>query len=155
GMSLGDARCLYELGHAEGFEVAALAARLELDLGCVSRAVSRLAQRGLVSKRVSAEDARARSVVITARGRTQLAAIDRRANHRLDAWLASKPGAVVDELAGSLQAFFGGENERISIRAPRPGAIGHIIARHGEIYVGEFGYPPVFESYVVSAFGDF
>ena len=39
--------------------------------------------------------------------------------------------------------------------APRPGAIGHIIARHGEIYVAEFGYPPVFEHYVVQAFGEF
>src|SRR5438552_12478500 len=106
GMSLGEARCLYELGHAEGFDLSALSARLELDLGYVSRAVSRLVQRGLVTKRVSAADARARSVVITAKGRTQLAAIDRRANHRLDAWLASKPGAVVDDLAGSLRAFF-------------------------------------------------
>jgi DNA-binding MarR family transcriptional regulator/GNAT superfamily N-acetyltransferase len=173
GMSLGEARCLYELGHAEGFDLSALSARLELDLGYVSRAVSRLALRGLVTKRVSAADARARSVVITAKGRTQLAAIDRRANQRLDAWLASKPGPAVDELAGSLRAFFAGANAggavgpeqrsegrsenkiRIAIRAPRPGAVGHIIARHGEIYVGEMGYPPVFESYVVQAFGDF
>jgi DNA-binding MarR family transcriptional regulator/GNAT superfamily N-acetyltransferase len=155
GMSLGEARCLYELGHAEGFDLSALSARLELDLGYVSRAVSRLVQRGLVTKRVSAADARARSVVITAKGRTQLAAIDRRANHRLDAWLASKPGAVVDDLAGSLRAFFATADRPIAIRAPRPGAIGHIIARHGEIYVGEMSYPPVFESYVVQAFGDF
>jgi DNA-binding MarR family transcriptional regulator/GNAT superfamily N-acetyltransferase len=155
GMSLGEARCLYELGHSDGFDLSALAARLDLDLGYVSRAVSRLAQRGLVTKHVGTADARSRSVVITAKGRTQLAAIDRRANHRLDAWLASKPGAVVDDLAGSLRAFFGGPSDRISIRGPRPGAIGHIIARHGEIYVAEFGYPPVFESYVVRAFGDF
>lgn len=155
GMSLGEARCLYELGHADGFEVSALAAQLDLDLGYVSRAVSRLAQRGLVSKRVSAADARARSVVITAKGRGQLAAIDQRANHRLDAWLASKPAPAVHELAGSLQAFFGAASDRIAVRDPRPGEIGHIIARHGEIYVTEFGYPPVFESYVVRAFGDF
>ena len=163
GMSLGEARCLYELGHSEGsgsltpggFDLSALAARLDLDLGYVSRAVSRLAQRGLVSKRVSAADARSRSVVITARGRAQLATIDQRANHRLDAWLASKPGAAVHDLAESLHAFFGAESDRITVRDPRPGEIGHIIARHGAIYVEEFGYPPVFESYVVRAFGDF
>ncbi|HSR97464.1 MAG TPA: helix-turn-helix domain-containing GNAT family N-acetyltransferase [Kofleriaceae bacterium] len=169
-MSLGEARCLYELGHAHGFDLSALSARLELDLGYVSRAVSRLVQRGLVTKRISDADARARSVVITAKGRTQLAAIDRRANHRLDAWLASKPRPAVDDLAGSLRAFFATSDDdrteprsegqsddkhEISIRAPRPGAIGHIIARHGEIYVGEMGYPPVFESYVVQAFADF
>lgn len=154
GMSLGEARCLYELGHSDGFEISALAARLDLDLGYVSRAVSRLAERGLVSKRVGRRDARARSVGITARGAKQLAALDRRANHRLDAWLAAKPAGVVDELAGSLQAFFGTASDRIVVRDPRPGAIGHIIARHGEIYVAELGYPPVFERYVVRAFGD-
>jgi DNA-binding MarR family transcriptional regulator/GNAT superfamily N-acetyltransferase len=155
GMSLGEARCLYELGHSDGFEMSALAERLDLDLGYVSRVVSRLAERGLVSKRVGDRDARARSVGITAKGARQLAALDQRADRRLDAWLASKPAAVVDDLAGSLRAFFGADSERIVIREPRPGSIGHIIARHGEIYVGELGYPPVFEHYVVQAFGDF
>lgn len=154
GMSLGEARCLYELGHSEGFDISALAARLELDLGYVSRAVSRLAGRGLVTKRVAAGDARARSVVITRRGKTQLAALEVRADRRLDAWLASKPAPVVDELAGSLHALFGAGG-RIVLRDPRPGEIGRIIARHGEIYVAELGYPEVFEGYVVQAFADF
>jgi DNA-binding MarR family transcriptional regulator/ribosomal protein S18 acetylase RimI-like enzyme len=154
GMSLGEARCLYELGHSDGFEISALAARLDLDLGYVSRVVSRLAERGLVSKRVGRRDARARSVGITAKGARQLAALDRRSNRRLDAWLASKPTPVVDDLAGSLRAFFGAGSDRIVVREPRPGAIGHIIARHGEIYVAELGYPPVFERYVVQAFSD-
>jgi DNA-binding MarR family transcriptional regulator/GNAT superfamily N-acetyltransferase len=154
GMSLGEARCLYELGHSTGFEVSELAARLDLDLGYVSRVVSRLSERGLVSKRVGRRDPRARSLGITAKGARQLAALDRRTDRRLDAWLASKPAAVVDDLAGSLRAFFGADTGRVAIRDPRPGAIGHIIARHGEIYVEELGYPPVFEHYVVQAFGE-
>src|SRR5262249_54004809 len=113
GMSLGEARCLYELGHSDGFELSALAGKLDLDLGYVSRAVSRLAQRGLVSKRVGAADARARRIVITQKGKRQLAAIEKRANVRLDAWLASKPRPVVDGLAGSLRAFFGAGSDRI------------------------------------------
>ncbi|HEU4735233.1 MAG TPA: helix-turn-helix domain-containing protein, partial [Kofleriaceae bacterium] len=59
GMSLCEARCLYELGHSEGLEVSALAGRLDLDLGYISRVVSRLAARGLVSKQIAASDARA------------------------------------------------------------------------------------------------
>jgi GNAT superfamily N-acetyltransferase len=35
------------------------------------------------------------------------------------------------------------------------GAIGHIIARHGEIYARDFGYPIEFEHYVVQAFAGF
>jgi DNA-binding MarR family transcriptional regulator/GNAT superfamily N-acetyltransferase len=155
GMSLGEARCLWELGHSEGLEISALAHRLDLDLGYVSRAVSRLAARGLVTKRVAASDARARSVVITARGSRQLAGLELRANRRLDAWLAAKPRPAIDRLVGGLQALYGAGDARIAIRAPRPGAIGHIIARHGEIYVAEFGYPAVFEHYVVQAFAGF
>jgi ribosomal protein S18 acetylase RimI-like enzyme len=153
-MSLGEARCLWELGHTDGFEISALAGRLDLDLGYVSRAVSRLATQGLVTKRVAAGDARARSVVITARGAQQLGALEQRANRRLDAWLAAKPAAAVDRLTGGLEALFGPGDARAAIRGPRPGEIGHIIARHGELYA-ELGYPPVFERYVVQAFGDF
>src|SRR5215468_12650074 len=155
GMSLGEARCLWELGHSDGFEISALAKRLDLDLGYVSRAVSRLVARGLVTKRVAASDARARSVVITARGARQLAGLELRANRRLDAWLAAKPRPAIDRLVGGLEALYGAGDPRIAIRAPRPGAIGHLIARHGEIYVAEFGYPPEFEHYVVQAFGEF
>lgn len=155
GMSLGEARCLWELGHSDGLEISALARHLELDLGYVSRAVSRLAARGLVTKRVAAGDARARSVVITARGARQLGGMELRANRRLDAWLAAKPRPAIDRLVGGLEALYGAGDPRIAIRAPRPGAIGHIIARHGEIYVAELGYPAIFERYVVQAFAGF
>jgi len=155
GLSLGEARCLYELGHTDALEVSALAGRLDLDLGYVSRVVSRLASRGLLSKRVEARDARARSIVITAKGRARLAVLDGHTNRRLAAWLASKPAAAVDELVGGLRAFVGGSGGRVVVRGPRPGSIGHVIARHAEIYGTEFGYPDVFEGYVVQAFGDF
>jgi len=155
GLSLGEARCLYDLGHTPGLDISTLAEQLDLDLGYVSRVVSRLAARGLVTKRVAPRDGRARSVVLTAKGTRQLAALDRHANHRLDAWLSTKPAPAVDQLASGLRAFIGDDNPRVVLRDPRPGAIGHIIARHGEIYVAEFGYPPAFEGYVVQAFGEF
>jgi ribosomal protein S18 acetylase RimI-like enzyme len=43
----------------------------------------------------------------------------------------------------------------IVIAPARPGDLGRIITRHVEIYCGEFGYPPVFEHYVIQAFADF
>jgi DNA-binding MarR family transcriptional regulator/GNAT superfamily N-acetyltransferase len=155
GLSVGEARCLYELGHADGLELSALAERLDLDLGHVSRIVSRLAARGLVSKRIDRRDARARSIVITAKGGQQLAVLERHANRRLDAWLGSKPAPLVERMLGGLRAFVGQDDERIVVRAPRPGVIGHIIARHGEIYARDSGYPAVFEHYVVQAFAEF
>jgi DNA-binding MarR family transcriptional regulator/GNAT superfamily N-acetyltransferase len=154
GLSLGEARCLYELGHADALELSALAHRLGLDLGYVSRVISRLASRGLVSKRVEPRDARARSLGLTAKGKTRLAALDRHANRRLGAWLDAKPGPAVDDLVNGLRGFLGRTDERIVLRGPRAGELGHIIARHGEIYQGELGYPDTFEGYVAVAFGE-
>lgn len=150
GFSLGEARCLYELGHADGFEISALARQLNLDLGYVSRVVSRLAARGLVAKQAAARDPRARAATITAKGRARLAVLDRHANRRLTAWLAGKPAAAVAELTGGLRAFYG-EPERVVVRGPRPGSMGIIVARHAEIYTREFGYAPAFEGYVMQA----
>lgn len=161
GLSVGEARCLYEVGHADGLAISALAARLELDLGHVSRIVSRLAERKLVSKRVGASDARARSVVVTARGATELAKLDKRANARLDTWLADKPAPIVARLVDGVRAFVGAADAHATpaaaslvIRDARPGDLGHIIARHGVLYT-DLGYPPVFEHYVIQAFADF
>src|SRR5882724_10251595 len=146
GLTLGEARCLYELGHTDdpghGLEVSALAERLDLDLGYTSRVVSRLVDRKLVVKRVERRDARARSLVLTAAGRRQLAALDRLANRRLAGWLATKPAPAVGRLLGGLRAFVGeaapqapaSADERVVMRDPRPGSIGHVIARHGEMY---------------------
>ncbi len=174
GLTVGEARCLYELGHADGLALSALAERLDLDLGYVSRMVSRLAERGLLSKRIGAHDARARSLIVTARGARHLAVLDDHANQRLTAWLATRPAVAVDQLAHGLRAF--AEPARatsaatspaassatpaparagVVIRGPRPGSIGRIIARHGELYVGDLGYPAVFEHYVVQAFSGF
>jgi DNA-binding MarR family transcriptional regulator/GNAT superfamily N-acetyltransferase len=155
GLSVGEARCLYELGHADEIEVSALADRLDLDLGYTSRVVSRLVTRRLASKRALPGDGRSRSIAITAKGQQRLGVLDRRANRRLGDWLASKPASAVEQLVGGLQALLGAAGERIAIRAPRAGAIGHIIARHAEIYVADFGYPPTFERYVAQAFGEF
>jgi DNA-binding MarR family transcriptional regulator/GNAT superfamily N-acetyltransferase len=161
GLTLGEARCLFEIGHADGLEISALAAQLDLDLGHISRVVSRLVARRLVAKRISKHDARARSLTLTSKGARLLAGLDRAANQRLDDWLATRTPRVVDQLLTGLRAFVAGPGAEPAARPPvvlgppRPGAIGHIIARHGEMYTGEFGYPAAFEHYVVQAFSAF
>jgi DNA-binding MarR family transcriptional regulator/ribosomal protein S18 acetylase RimI-like enzyme len=157
GLSLPEVRCLYELGHAESLEISVLAKHLDLDVGHVSRVVSRLVARGLVSKRIEPRDARARSLVVTAKGKTRLAALDRDADRRLASWLGQKSAPAVDELVTGLRGFLGqgrSSDDRVVLRGPRPGSLGHIIARHGEIYHSEFDYPASFEGYVAVAFGE-
>jgi DNA-binding MarR family transcriptional regulator/predicted N-acetyltransferase YhbS len=155
GLSLGEARCLYELGQAAGLAVSALADALGLDLGYVSRVVSRLAAQRLVTKRAEGGDGRSRRVMLTAAGRARLARMERQADLRIDGWLRSKPGDGVDGLLDGLRAFLGPADRRPEIRDARRGDVGRIIARHAEIYDAEFHYPPSFEGYVVEAFADF
>jgi DNA-binding MarR family transcriptional regulator/GNAT superfamily N-acetyltransferase len=157
GLSLGEGRSLYELGLTPGLSPSALAKRLNLDLGYVSRVITRLVGAGLAQKR-RADDRRMRHIELTHRGKTRLAALASRTDARLSAWLSSKPPATLAELERGLGAFLKSPPEappNARIRAARPGDVGRIITRHGEIYVGEFGYPPSVESYIVDAFAKF
>ncbi len=155
GLSLGEARCVYELGQENGLALTALAERLELDLGYVSRVVSRLAGRGLATKRAGLSDGRSRTVQLTRKGRAQLARLDRQANERFDALVARKPASAVESLVVGLQGWMLTQaSVDVVLRNPRPGEIGRIITRHAELYAA-LGYPPEFERYVVDAFGDF
>src|SRR5713101_5033673 len=67
GLSLGEARCLYELGLSPGLSPSELAARLSLDLGYVSRVLTRLVDSGLAQKR-RGKDKRVRHIELTRRG---------------------------------------------------------------------------------------
>lgn len=154
GLALAEARCVYELGLAGGLDVSALASRLELDLGYVSRVVSRLVARGLAAKSTADDDRRGRRVVLTRSGRMKLAALDERANARIGGWLRGKPAGSVERLAIGLEGFVDA-GAPITIGDARPGHIGRIIARHGELYAEEHGYPSHFERYVVEAFASF
>ncbi|APR80202.1 Acetyltransferase [Minicystis rosea] len=155
GLSLGEARCLYELGQVDGITISALAQELGLDLGYVSRALSRLVAQRLAAKHVEKRDRRAQRVVLTQKGRRQLARLEERADHRVDTWLEAKPAPRVGALLAGLQGFLDDAGSSVEIRDARPGEIGRIITRHAEIYGPERGYPDAFEHYVVEAFAKF
>jgi DNA-binding MarR family transcriptional regulator/GNAT superfamily N-acetyltransferase len=79
GRPLGEARLIYEIGH-DGAELRALRARLELDSGYVSRLLRSLERQGLVKGEAAAGDGRVRRVRLTAKGRREVAELDRRAD---------------------------------------------------------------------------
>ncbi|HEX6841307.1 MAG TPA: helix-turn-helix domain-containing GNAT family N-acetyltransferase [Stellaceae bacterium] len=79
GRPLGEARLLYEIGR-DGGEVRALRARLELDSGYMSRLLRSLERQGLVGRERAASDGRVRRVRLTAKGRREVAELDRRSD---------------------------------------------------------------------------
>jgi DNA-binding MarR family transcriptional regulator/GNAT superfamily N-acetyltransferase len=79
GRPLGASRLLYEIGR-DGAEVRDLRARLELDSGYVSRLLRSLEHQGFVRSDPSPHDARVRRVTLTAKGRCEVAELDRRSD---------------------------------------------------------------------------
>lgn len=91
GRALGESRLLWEIGR-DGIEVRGLRRRLGLDSGYVSRLLRSLEAQGLVAVEASAADARVRTARLTARGRRELAELDRRSDR-----LAASILAPLDE----------------------------------------------------------
>jgi DNA-binding MarR family transcriptional regulator/ribosomal protein S18 acetylase RimI-like enzyme len=79
GRPLGASRLLYEIGR-NGAEVRDLRARLDLDSGYVSRLLRSLERQGLVRSDASPRDARVRRVILTPKGRREVAELDRRSD---------------------------------------------------------------------------
>ncbi|RAP58198.1 helix-turn-helix domain-containing GNAT family N-acetyltransferase [Oleiagrimonas sp. MCCC 1A03011] len=88
GRPLGEARVLFEIG-CDGIEVRALRARLALDSGYASRLLRALEAQGLIRCRPDAEDRRVRRATLTAKGRREVDALDRRSQDAAEALLAS------------------------------------------------------------------
>ena len=84
---LGEARLLWEIG-LEGCEVRLLRARLGLDSGYLSRLLRSLEAAGLVRVAAGAGDRRVRVARLTAAGRRERAALDRRSDELARSLLA-------------------------------------------------------------------
>ncbi|KQY52230.1 helix-turn-helix domain-containing GNAT family N-acetyltransferase [Lysobacter sp. Root494] len=88
GRPLAESRLLFEIGR-DGADVRALRARLSMDSGYLSRLLRALESQGLAKSRASAEDARVRRVTLTAKGRREVDALDRRSQEFAASLLAS------------------------------------------------------------------
>jgi DNA-binding MarR family transcriptional regulator/GNAT superfamily N-acetyltransferase len=77
GRPLAESRLLFEIGR-EGADVRDLRARLSMDSGYLSRLLRALEAQGLAKSHASVEDARVRRVTLTAKGRREVEALDRR-----------------------------------------------------------------------------
>lgn len=79
GRPLGEARLLFEIGR-DGATVRDLRARLSLDSGYLSRLLRSLERQGLATSQRAVDDARVRRVALTAKGRKEWSALDRRSH---------------------------------------------------------------------------
>ncbi len=151
--SLPQARVLYELAQGHTLTASALAARLSLDPGHVSRLWQHLARMGLIRHAPSAADRRSVTLSLTPAGRAAFRRLDRRASQAVGRLLDALPAAAQRELVGAASTLErlladGTEGTSVSLRSPLPGDLGWVVERHGAIYAAEYGWNAEFEALV-------
>ena len=157
--SLSEVRVLYELAHRDGTTASALVRDLGLDPGYLSRMLRTFARRGLVTRRTADDDARKSVLALTARGKKAFAPLDARAREQIDGLLASMPSSTQERLVGAMRAIEDAlaprDAGRVTLRAHRPGDLGWVVERHGEVYSEEYGWDETFEALVAGIVAKF
>ena len=98
---LGQARVLWEIG-ADGGDITALRARLDLDSGYLSRLLRALEADGLVRVEAHGSDRRERTAVLTKAGRAEWRRLDRGSDRLASSILAPLTAAQRDDLVASM-----------------------------------------------------
>ncbi len=152
--TLTEVRVLYELAHRQRPLASDLVRDLALDAGYLSRILAKFARRGWLKRERSGEDARKAHLHLTAKGRATFQALDVRSRDEIGALLAPLPPEQQVKLQGHLQnvqSLLGAQAARsgdLQLREHRPGDMGWIVQKHGELYAQEYGWNTDFEALV-------
>ena len=158
--SLTEARVVYELGQAPSTDMAALRATLALDSGYLSRLLAKFDTAGLIARTASATDGRRQALSLTAAGRKLYRTLNERSNRQVGELLEPLPEPVRDALAGALHTVMRALDDQakspvVVLRGLRPGDLGWVVQRHGEVYAREYGWTQSFEALVARIVADY
>jgi DNA-binding MarR family transcriptional regulator/ribosomal protein S18 acetylase RimI-like enzyme len=158
--SLTEVRVLYELAHRRSPTASELARDLRLDPGYLSRIVQRFRRGGLITTESPPRDARRRMLALTARGRAAFAPLDARARHDVGGLLATLPDVEQERVVSAMRTIesaLDAERSRpaVALRRHRPGDMGWVVQRHGDLYWQEYGWDERFEALVASIVAKF
>jgi DNA-binding MarR family transcriptional regulator/N-acetylglutamate synthase-like GNAT family acetyltransferase len=159
--SLTEARVLYELAHQDETTATVLGEELGLDAGYLSRLLRGLQKRGLIEKRPSKTDGRQSLLRLTERGQKAFARINTDSSDEVGAMLNELPDDVQSRLVEAMQTIEGLLGAQplhqvpYILRPPRPGDMGWVVQRHGELYAQEYGWDEAFEALVAGIVAKF
>lgn len=157
--SLPESRVLFELGSGGPASPTGLARRLRLDLGYVSRLLSRLKDRGLVVGESTQEDRRRRLVSLTRDGRKAFRSLDEKSSAQIRALLGRLGEDGQERLiacADEIESLVGEKRSTaVVLRPPTSGDFGWVVQRHGALYRQEYGWDETFEALVARIVADY
>ena len=176
--SLTEVRVLYELAHHERLTAGALCHELGLDPGYLSRMLQKFQRHGWVRALPSLADRRRILLALSPSGRKVFDPLDRRSSAEVAAMLAKLSSSRQQVLVAAMRKIEGilrppaplGERHSAGklagpslgprgkaaqpgpvpyiLRRHRPGDMGWVVQRHGEIYAREYHYDERFEALV-------
>jgi DNA-binding MarR family transcriptional regulator/N-acetylglutamate synthase-like GNAT family acetyltransferase len=159
--SLTEVRVLYELKHREQVTATELRQDLGLDRGYVSRMLQNFETRGWIKTAASSLDRRRMFVSLTAKGRNVFGPLDRRSSSEVSSMLArlspaqhGKLLAAMNDIEDLLSPARHAETP-FMLRTHRPGDMGWVVQRHGELYWQEYHYDERFEALVAEIVAEF
>ena len=164
--SLGEMRVLHELAQpaAEPPTAKDIGRALDLDAGYLSRVLRNFEKRGLVKRTTSKKDARQSHLSLTAQGRKFFQPAEQRSQEDVAAMLARLNAAEQSELVNAMQTIeklleksdAGAPAARgYTLRDPRPGDFGWIVAENARVYSQEYNWDNSFEGLVAQIVADF
>ena len=138
GLTLGEARLLFEISHAPGITARELQERLDMDAGHLSRVLCRFEGRGWIARERSAGDARRRPIRLTADGQATFALLDARMRGEVQAMLDRLPPVGRQDLVAAIATAHGLLDTQaaptFAIRTFRTGDLAMIAARQSILY---------------------
>jgi len=158
--SLTEVRVLYELAYQKNVTAGELCRELGLDRGYLSRMLRNFEAQGLISSTVSSTDRRRIFLSLTNKGRKVFAPLDRRSSAEISAMLAPHSAPKQKTLLGAMRRIESilapvSESAAYTLRPHKPGDMGWIVHRHGELYAQEYHYDERFEGMVAEVAAKF
>jgi DNA-binding MarR family transcriptional regulator/GNAT superfamily N-acetyltransferase len=159
--TLAQARVLFELGTRKSVTAGELVGILGLDPGYLSRILQQFAASRLIARVRSTQDGRRTELSLTAKGRKEFGALDRKSRHLVAQMISPLSGTQRERLLSAMQtlqeALSGVDTSPgvISVRPYRIGDVGWAIEQHGRLYAQEFDWNGEFEALVATLFARF
>ena len=158
--TLTEARVVFELGQAASTDMATLRTSLDIDSGYLSRLLVKFDAAGLIARSASATDGRRQALSLTAAGKRLYRTLGERSNRQVTGLLAPLAGPARESLVGAMRTVMRtlddqSEPAAVQLRGLRPGDLGWVAQRHGEVYAREYGWDTSFEALVARIMADY
>jgi len=160
--SLTQVRVMYEIAHRPGVLAMQLAAELGLDRGYLSRILKGFETRKLLTRSPAGTDGRRQHLRLTSAGQRVFTPIERRTQHEVRSLLAALEPTHRERMLEAMSSLRqvlavdpAPDHEPIVLRQHRPGDMGWVVQRHGELYAAEYGWNEKFEALVAAITADF